>query len=80
MIERLELDQKLANLAKIEKEIIGKQDWDEIIRNVMIGITNTLGYEYVNISLVKRELNCIKNLSLNLALSPTDNSARKVKH
>lgn len=60
MIERLELDQKHANLDEIEKEIIGKQDRDEIIRNIMAGVTNTLGYEYLNISLVKRGLNTIQ--------------------
>jgi signal transduction histidine kinase/putative methionine-R-sulfoxide reductase with GAF domain len=60
MIERLEYEDKLASLSQMERDIAGRQDWDEIIRIVMQTITNTLGYEYVNISLVDRERNCIK--------------------
>ncbi|MFQ5753107.1 MAG: GAF domain-containing protein, partial [bacterium] len=60
-IERLDFDRKLAKLAEIEKEIVGKQDWDDIIQIVLEAITETLGYEYVNISLVNRELNRIKS-------------------
>ncbi len=60
MFERLENEQKLSQLAQIEKEIAGKKDWDEIINIVMKAIIDTLGYEYVNISLVNWERNCIK--------------------
>jgi signal transduction histidine kinase/putative methionine-R-sulfoxide reductase with GAF domain len=60
IIERLEVDRKFANLRKIEREIAGKRDWDETIRIVLAAITNTLGYDYVNISLVDLELNRIK--------------------
>jgi signal transduction histidine kinase/putative methionine-R-sulfoxide reductase with GAF domain len=60
MIQRLEYDQKSASLRQMERDIAGKQDWDEIIRIVMKAITDTLGYEYVNISLVDRERNRIK--------------------
>ena len=81
MIERFELDQKLANLAEIERQIVGKQDWDEIIRNVMIGITNTLGYEHVNISLVKPELNRIKSeYIIGIPESKVDEFKRKANH
>ena len=60
MIERLEYEHKTASLSQMERDIAGKQDWDEIIRIVMKAITDTLGYEYVNISLVDRERNRIK--------------------
>jgi len=60
MIERLEFDQKLANLAKIEKDILGKKSWDEIIKIVMEGITETLGFAYVKVSLVNPEHTRIK--------------------
>ncbi len=60
MIERLEFDQKLAKLAKIEKEILGRKNWDEIINIVMQGITETLGFAYVNVSLVNPEHTRIK--------------------
>lgn len=60
-IERLEFDRKLTKLAQIQKEIVGKQDWDDIFEIVQKAITDTLGYEYVNISLVNSELNCIKS-------------------
>jgi GAF domain-containing protein/anti-sigma regulatory factor (Ser/Thr protein kinase) len=60
IIERLEVDRKFANLRKIEREIAGKRDWDETIRIVLRAITDTLGYEYVNISLVDPDLNRIR--------------------
>jgi len=60
MIERLELDHKLSRLAEIQQEMAGKQDWDDIIEIMLRAITNTLGYEYASISLVKQELKRIK--------------------
>lgn len=60
LIDRLEFDLKLSDLAEIEREIVGKRDWDEVIEIVLDGITDTLAYEIVNISLVYPELNRIK--------------------
>ncbi|HEX8651807.1 MAG TPA: GAF domain-containing protein [Pyrinomonadaceae bacterium] len=59
MIERLDLDRKLRELTDIETEIVGKS-FDETIRKVTDGIKETLGFDYVNVSLVIPELNCIR--------------------
>lgn len=59
-IDKLEVDRKFADLRHIEREIAGKRDWDETIQIVLRAITNTLGYEYVNISLVDEELRRIR--------------------
>ena len=60
MVERLSSDRKLADLTRIHLEMIGKQDWDDVIRTMMTAIKETLNYEYVNISLVKPEARRIK--------------------
>jgi GAF domain-containing protein/two-component sensor histidine kinase len=60
LIERLEIDRKLTALRGIERQFFGMRDWDAIIRIVLQGITDTLGFEFVNISLVNPELNCIR--------------------
>jgi signal transduction histidine kinase/GAF domain-containing protein len=60
IMDKLETDHKFANLREIEREIVGKQDWDETIQIVLRAISNTLGYEYVNISLVDTDLKRIK--------------------
>jgi signal transduction histidine kinase/putative methionine-R-sulfoxide reductase with GAF domain len=60
MIERLDFDSKLKDLRQIERKIIGERDYDRIVQIVMKGITETLDFEYVNISLVIPELNCIR--------------------
>jgi signal transduction histidine kinase/putative methionine-R-sulfoxide reductase with GAF domain len=60
IIDKLEADSKLADLRQIEREIAGKRDWDETIQVVLRAITKTLGYEYVNISLVDEELRRIR--------------------
>lgn len=60
MIERLENDRKQAALREIEKKIVGVHDYEKIIQTVLSGIRNSLGFEYVNISLVVEELNCIR--------------------
>lgn len=56
IIDKLELDRKVAGLAKVQQELLGKQDWHEILQDLGRAITQTLDYEYVNISLVKPEL------------------------
>lgn len=65
MIERLEYDTKTASLKQMERDIARKQDWDEIIEIVANAITKTLGYGYVNISMVDRERNRIKTQYIN---------------
>lgn len=60
MIERLETDRKLADLARVQQEIVAKRDWEEVIQVLMDAITGTLGYHFVNISIVEPELGIIR--------------------
>lgn len=60
LIDRLETDRKVADLDTIRQRMIGVREWDDIIEIVIQTITGTLGYDYVNISLVDRERNRIK--------------------
>lgn len=60
MIERREFDRMFRELAKLQKEIVGIQDWDHIIRILIAAIIETIGYDYVNISLVNPETHRIK--------------------
>ncbi len=60
MFEKLDFDQKLTQMAQFEKEIVGTSDRTEIVQIVSKAITETLGYEYVNISFVIPELNRIQ--------------------
>jgi GAF domain-containing protein/signal transduction histidine kinase len=59
IIDQLEIAGKLTDLRQIERQFAGKRDWDATIQIVLRGITDTLGFEYVNISLVNPELNRI---------------------
>lgn len=61
ILDKLEFDQKLANLRRKEREIAVNPSWEETIRNVSEAITDTLGFEYVNISLVNPEGTRIKS-------------------
>jgi signal transduction histidine kinase/GAF domain-containing protein len=60
IIEKIEFDIKVTKLRNIEHEIAGNQDWDETIRIIVDGIRETLGFEYINISLVEPELKRVK--------------------
>ncbi len=60
LFDKLESDRKVADLDTIRQRMIGVREWDEIIEIVIKTITETLGYDYVNISLVDRERNRIK--------------------
>jgi GAF domain-containing protein/anti-sigma regulatory factor (Ser/Thr protein kinase) len=60
IIEKLDFDQKLAKLRHIAKEILNKRGSDETIRIVLRAITETLGFNYVHMTLVQPELNRIK--------------------
>lgn len=51
-VERLEFDRKLSQLVEVQQEILGKQDWDDVIDTMLTTVTNTLGFESVNVSLV----------------------------
>lgn len=64
--ERLEQDSKLHALRKFEEELTEKRrgkpkTYEDIIEVVIKGITETLGFEWVNISLVDKERSQIKS-------------------
>jgi signal transduction histidine kinase/GAF domain-containing protein len=64
--ESLELDDKLRELRKVEKALIEKgyttpKTFNDIIQIVIKGITEILGFEWVNISLVDKERTRIKS-------------------
>ena len=52
IIEKLEFDRKRARLDDIEKQIVDKRDWGAIIQIILKTMTETLGFDYVTISLV----------------------------
>lgn len=53
--ERLETIEKDKNCSKVEQKLVGKQDWDEIFRIMVDTITDTLGFQFVNISLANTD-------------------------
>lgn len=60
IIERLEGERKRESLRNIEQKIVNEKDYEQVIQVLMRGIMSTLGFEYVNISLVDQEENSIK--------------------
>lgn len=60
MIERVETDRKLGDLARVQQEILAKRDWEEVMQVLMDAIMNTLRYHFVNVSIVVRVLNVIR--------------------
>jgi GAF domain-containing protein len=60
IIDKLEFDRRRNQLAQVQTEIVGKRDWDSIIQIALSALTKVLEYEFVNISLVKPDLNCIR--------------------
>jgi GAF domain-containing protein len=61
LIDRLEAEQKLNGLREVEREIAGKRNWREVLQTVVEGIRDTLGFEFVNVSLVDSNQNIIKS-------------------
>lgn len=60
IIDNLESERKRTQLRKIERKIVGERDYEQIIQTLLRGITNTLGFEYVVISWIHWEQNCIR--------------------
>lgn len=60
IIDNLENERKRTQLRKIEQKIVGERDYEQIIQTLLRGITNTLGFEYVIISWINWEQNCIR--------------------
>lgn len=62
LIDRLDHDRKLARLADVQQRIVGRQEWNSIIGDMLHTITATLGYAYVNISLVDERMSRIRSV------------------
>lgn len=60
ILERLEFDKKLDALRTTPRDIAAKGDWESIIQFVVEIITKTLGYDFVNISLITPDYGRIK--------------------
>lgn len=61
LIDRLEAEQKSNKLREVERRIIGRQNWREVLQTVVQGIRDTLGFEHVNVSLVNRKISVIRS-------------------
>ena len=60
IIDRLKFDRTLSSLTEIQRHIVGRRDFNEIIQILMDGIIDTLEYKYVNISMVTPDRKRIK--------------------
>jgi len=81
VIERIEFDQKLEELRRIEKRIAGNRDFDQTIRLILEGIMDTLKYEMVNISLVVSENNSVETKYIEgLSEADAEEFKRMAKH
>lgn len=61
VFDRLETDRKNAALDKTKREILQGANFDQTIHIVLAAITNALGYDFVNISLVDQTHGRIKS-------------------
>jgi GAF domain-containing protein len=59
-IEKLEFDERLARLRKVENALGQLATFDETARTVLEAVNSTLGYDFVNISLVDPEAERIR--------------------
>ncbi len=60
MLDSLESDRKQSTLTRVQGEVLAQKDWDSIIQIMSDGITDALGYSFVNVSLVSPERRRIK--------------------
>jgi signal transduction histidine kinase/putative methionine-R-sulfoxide reductase with GAF domain len=82
LLDRWDSDQKLKRLRQIEKEIakqITKQrDTDTIIKNILKGIRDILGFEFINISLVNADKNEIHTEYIDGLLSDDEHKFKQM--
>ncbi len=55
LLDRFEADDKRRKVDKVERQVLGKMDWDGTARTIANEIRDTLGYGYVNVWLVRPE-------------------------
>ena len=61
LIDRIKIEAKIISLRKMKEELVGKKNLNDIFEVFSKGVTESLGYDYVNISLVDSELSQIKS-------------------
>lgn len=68
IIERIEYESKLGKVRKASQALATKRDWDSIVDNLLKAIKESLGYEFVSLSVVDHDaglIRCIRVLGLN---------------
>src|SRR5262249_17079332 len=60
VLERLEWDNKLEKLRRRERSLANARNWDTIVDAVLKEIRETLGYEYVTMSLIDVDTSLIR--------------------
>ena len=60
IIDNLDNERKRIQLQNIERKIAGDRDYEQTIQTLLRGITSTLGFEYIIISLINSEQNYIR--------------------
>jgi len=61
--ERIEFDSKLDKLRRAAQDISTKRDWDAIVDTLLEQIQNSLGYEFVSLSIVDQDnqlIQCVR--------------------
>ena len=61
LVDWLDAEKKLAGLREVEKEIVGQKNWRDVLQTVVTAIRDTLGFHYVNVSLVDVVGNLIRS-------------------
>ncbi len=59
-VEKFESERKKADVERVERQLLGKQDWDETVEIVLPAIRDLLGCDFVNLSLVDLDQKVIK--------------------
>lgn len=81
LIDRLDLDRKWARLAEVQQRIVVRQEWNSIIGDMLHTITATLGYAYVNVSLVDERMSRIRSAYVTgIPDQPAEDFKRRADH
>lgn len=68
VMERLEFDKKLDKLRNAAQALAMKRDWDSIVDMLLKGIRDSLGYEFVSLSIVEdSHIRCVRVIGIDEA-------------
>jgi signal transduction histidine kinase/GAF domain-containing protein len=68
VMERIEFDKKLGKLRQATQALATMRDWDSIVDALLKGIRDTLGYEFVSLSIVEdSHIKCVRVIGLDEA-------------